>query len=99
MTVGQACAEAVDRRSAMALEKELSFFQSIRQRLIDERHEGKFALIKGEELIGTFDDPETAYSLAVSRFGREPFLIKQVLREEPTEQLPAVTLGVLHARL
>jgi hypothetical protein len=31
------------------------------------------------------------------RFGNSPFLIKQVVREEKVHQIPALSLGILHA--
>jgi len=83
----------------MPLEQELKFFSTIRQELLDQKHEGKFALIKGSELLGTYDHQEEAYAQGVAKFGCEPFLIKQVLREEPTENSPALSLGLLNARL
>jgi len=47
---------------------ELAFFESHRAEFI-ERGEGKFVLIKGEELVDFFDTPETAYKTGVDRFG------------------------------
>lgn len=83
----------------MPLEQELKFFESIRQQLLDQKHEGKFALVKGTQLLGTYDLQETAYAQGVAKFGCEPFLIKQILREERTESSPAMSLGLLNARL
>jgi hypothetical protein len=83
----------------MELEKELKYFESIKQDLLAKQHEGKFALIKGEKLFDTFSRSEDAYAEGVKRFGKAPFLIKQVLREDRTEHIPADSLGVLNARL
>jgi len=44
-------------------------------------HRGKFVLVKGEELIGVFDAPESALSEGARRFGLEPFLIRRVATE------------------
>jgi hypothetical protein len=39
---------------------------------------GKWALIHEKEFIGTFDQFEEAAKVAVSRFGRGPYLIRQI---------------------
>lgn len=83
----------------MELERELAYFESIKGDLLAKQHEGKFALIKEEQLFGTFSRSEDAYAEGVKRFGKTPFLIKQILRKEKTDHLPAVSLGVLNARL
>lgn len=41
-------------------------------------HLGKWALVHGEELAGTFESFEDAANDAISRFGRGPYLIRQV---------------------
>ena len=78
------------------LQEELEFFGANRDKLLVE-HQGKFALIKGSELIGTFDTEENAYEAGVARFGNNPFLIKQVLETEPSVRFPALSLGLLRA--
>lgn len=78
------------------LEKELGFFSSIKGDLL-KNHRGKFVLIHGTEFAGAFDTGENAYEQGVARFGREPFLIKQVTETEPTDQLPAFSLGLTNA--
>ena len=83
----------------MPLERELQYYKKIKPELLDKKDEGKFALIKGEELIGTFNRADDAYAEGVKRFGLEPFLLKQILREDRTEHLPALAIGVLNARL
>lgn len=80
----------------MELKEEQAFFNANRAKWLAE-HKGKFALIKGSTLIGTFDTPENAYVAGVQKFGNVPFLIKQILEEEPVVHLPALTLGLLRA--
>lgn len=82
----------------MPLERELRYYESIRNELL-RNHEWKFALIMGESLVGTFDGAENAYAEGVKRFGTEPFLVKQILKEEPVESIPALTVGLMNARL
>lgn len=82
----------------MLLEKELEYFRQHKKRWLL-HHEGKYALVRGEELIGTFTKEEEAYEEGVKRFGAGPFLIKPILKEESPEQIPAISLGLSNARL
>jgi hypothetical protein len=84
------------RPAAEILAVELAFFEQQRAQLLKD-HRGKFALIRGSELIGTFDTDETAYVEGVKRFGRTPFLIRRIEDEDPTAQFPALTYGLLRA--
>ena len=86
-----------DNRS-VALETELRYFESKKQELL-QHHEGKYALIIGVELVGIFDHREEAYKVGVERHGNVPMLIKHIGRDEPPESIPAMNLGLIHARL
>ena len=52
-------------------------------RLIAEGHEGKWVIVKGEEIRGFWDTWEDARSFALQRFSAEEVLVKQVLTYEP----------------
>ena len=78
------------------LEQELAYFEANRTRLLTE-HPGKYVLIKAAELVGAFDTPENAYTAGLQRFGNTPFLIKQVLPEDPVNHVPALSLGLIRA--
>jgi hypothetical protein len=81
----------------MVLDAELRYFESIKDDLL--RHsETKFALIIGKELLGIFDNPGEAYKTGIEKRGNVPMLIKQVLKEDTTARVPAMMLGLLHAR-
>lgn len=41
-------------------------------------HEGKFVVIKGEVVLGTFDSYQDALSAAYTAYGLEPFLVRQI---------------------
>jgi hypothetical protein len=82
----------------MELDEELRTFAAHRAELLA-RHKGEVALVKGSEVIGTFPDEESAYEEGLKRFGNVPFLIQPVIEEDLVEALPAVTTGLLHARL
>lgn len=76
--------------------EELAYYNTHREDLLS-RQEWKYVLIKGSELFGTFDNPLKAYEEGLRRFGNTAFLIKQILREEIVQQVPALTLGLIHA--
>ncbi len=50
--------------------------------------EGRFALIKRRELIGTFDTHRAAYLDGRRRLGNVPMLIHRIEREEEVVWLP-----------
>ena len=78
------------------LENELQYFEKNRKQWVS-LYQGKFVLIKGEELLGIFDKPEAALAEGARRFGLASFLVLRV--EETTEPIyiPALTLGILRA--
>ena len=78
------------------LELERNYYQSIKDELL-ERHHSQFALIHGEELIGTYNTEEEAYKEGVRRFGANPFLIQQIQEQEPTDKYPSLVLGLINA--
>ncbi len=43
---------------------------------------GRFAVFKGDEMIGPFDDFKTAYIAGRRRFGLWPIYVKEILPEE-----------------
>ena len=70
------------------LKTELNYFRQMKDGWLS-LYKGQFALIKGEKLIGTYTTLEEAYSAGVNQFGTDPFLVKQVLEQEPPEELSA----------
>jgi hypothetical protein len=61
----------------MALETEIRAYEAKREEL-ERHHKGKFVVFHGEEFVGAFDDFDKAAAEAVRRFGRGPYLIRQV---------------------
>jgi len=68
------------------LEKEISAYEKMRSTLEAERM-GKWVLVHDEQLVETYDSFESAAEDAVAKFGRGPFLIRQI-------GAPLVTLPV-----
>lgn len=81
----------------MALERELAYYE----RMLPEwlRHyKNQFALIKGDELVGTYTKPEEAYDAGVKTFGNVEFLIRQITDEPKIYSVPALSVGMIYAR-
>jgi hypothetical protein len=60
----------------MPLETELATYRASLPALKPE--EGKFVLIQGEEIVGTFHSWEAAVKTGYERFKFDPFLVKQI---------------------
>lgn len=70
----------------MALEQEL---ETYRRKLSELReHEGKFVLVKGDEIVDVFTSYEDAIKDGYRQFKLEPFMVKQV---QTVEQVQYVT--------
>lgn len=80
----------------MALEKEIKYFEKNKQTFL-KQYRGKFALIKEESLIDVFATMEEAYQEGINRFGKEDFLVKQIVAIDPKEFVPSITIGNIHA--
>ena len=80
------------------LEEELSYYEEHRHDLLA-LDTGKFALVKGRELIGAFATLHEAYREGIERFGNSPMLIRQILPADPAHKIPAFTQGLLRARV
>jgi hypothetical protein len=59
------------------LDREIAAYETMRADL-ENRHMGEWVLLYKEELVGVYDSFEDAAGIAVSRFGRGPYLIRQV---------------------
>jgi hypothetical protein len=62
------------------LKTEWDLFCRERPRLLAEGHEGHWVLIKGEELVGVYDNRHDAISVGLQRFGVVNMLVQQILR-------------------
>jgi hypothetical protein len=71
------------------LETEIQAYEKQRPEL-EKSYSGKFVVFKGVQFVGAWDTINAAASEAVARFGRGPYLIRQVGVPPPT--LPASVL-------
>jgi hypothetical protein len=60
----------------MALERELETFQRLHDELV--QHEGRYALIAGDKLLGIFESHSDALQAGYAARGMQPFLVKKV---------------------
>ena len=73
----------------MTLERELGAYDAMREEL-ERHHLNEWVIIRGDEVAGYFDDVEDCLRSAIKRFGRGPYLIRQV--GAPQARLPASAL-------
>lgn len=75
------------------LKKELQTYEARKAELIG-KYEGKFALIKDADVLGVFDTKLDAIRQGYERFGRVPFLVKQIIEIEMPQHFTSNLLGV-----
>jgi hypothetical protein len=75
--------ELPEDKSGRPNSTEWNFYRREVGRLLAEGHEGKWVLIKGEEIIGMWDREDVAFAAARERYLFQPCLVKQVLVAEP----------------
>lgn len=68
------------------LDKEIAAYADMAKKLEAESH-GKWVVIRDQQLVGLFESFERAAEEAVAKFGRGPYLIRQV--GAPALALPA----------
>ena len=67
---------------------EWNFYRSEVPRLLAEGHEGKWILLKGEEILGIWETEAQARAVAVERYLMQPIVIRQILEHEPLLRTP-----------
>ena len=77
----------------MILEEELKSFEDHRKELIG-RALGKFVLVKGERIVGSYDTANDAIKAGYAEFGNVEFLVKEV---SPIDAPLNFTSGLLAA--
>jgi hypothetical protein len=67
----------------MVFERETQAYLREKERLLAKGERGRFALVKGDEVIGVWDTARDAAQAGYEKFGvREPFMVKEVQAEE-----------------
>lgn len=63
--------------NANDLSREISLYQR-RKAEFEKEHHWEWVVIHEEEVVGFYDDFQDAAQIAVERFGRGPYLIRQI---------------------
>ena len=66
------------------LSKEIETYEKNKQMLLKESS-GKYVLIKNDQIVNIFDTYADAVKVGIDKFGNSPFLVKQILEIEPTQ--------------
>jgi hypothetical protein len=61
-------------------------------RLLSDGQAGRHVLIKGEQIIGTFDTSEAAYEAGWKHYPHEPFFVHAIRAEEPSLRIRGVNV-------
>src|SRR5436305_10513334 len=77
----------------VVLRPELEFFEQHRFELLD-KASGKYALVKGSELLGVFDTELEAVRAGYHQFGNEAFLVKHIVEADIPLQFASFNLGL-----
>ncbi len=78
-----------------ALQTEYQYYLRIKADLL-KQYKGKFALIKKQELVGTFDTDQDAYNAGLDKFGNVPILIIRIQETEESAWIPVLSMGLLN---
>ena len=76
---------------AQVLETELKTYEHRRDHLLGAA-EGKFVLIRNDQVIGIYDSKMDAISEGYRQFGNVPFLVKQIVKVEVPQNLTSSLL-------
>jgi hypothetical protein len=76
------------------LDEEIKFFDESLDDWL-KQNAGMIALIKGRELIGVYNTEDEALVEGARRYQLQSFLIRRIVREQPSISAPALTLGIL----
>ena len=80
--------ELPEDTSGKLLATEWNFYRREVRRLLAEGHEGRWVLIKGEQIIGIWDEEQNADAVAREQFPQQPALVHQIVTEEPVFRGP-----------
>lgn len=78
---------------AQVLDVELKTYEQNRDQLLGTA-EGKFVLIRDNQVVGIFDSKMDAIAVGYQQFGNVPFLVKQILKIETPLNFMSNLLGI-----
>ncbi len=75
------------------IEKEIIAYDLMREEL-EADHKGEWVLVHDQQLIGTYETFQEAASVATRRFGRGPYLIREIGVDSTLRLCPHVIYGI-----
>ncbi|MBU0760928.1 MAG: hypothetical protein KJ600_05230 [Nanoarchaeota archaeon] len=60
------------------LAEEIETYEKHKSELLKE-HSGEYVLIRGNEVVNTFESQKDAIKIGIEKFGNTPFLVKKIL--------------------
>ncbi len=78
------------------LDVERQYFDSHQEELL-RQFPGRFVVIKGEQVQGSFETIDDAFEAAARAFGLSPVLIRRTDHQPRDVWVPALDLGILRA--
>jgi len=60
------------------LSEEMETYEKHKNELLRE-HRGEYVLVKGSEVVNTFESQKDAIKIGIEKFGNAPFLVKKIL--------------------
>ncbi len=81
------------REKKNPFEKELAAFEKDKEKLLAE-HEGKYALVKEDKVVGVFESENDAISQGYERFGTQLFLVKHISEKDESMNFLSFNLAV-----
>ena len=79
--------------SALELETELQFFEAHRAELVAQA-KGRYALVKGDRLVGLFNDQNEAVRAGYETFGNQAFLVKLITDVDIPLNFTSFNMGI-----
>jgi hypothetical protein len=82
----------------MALETEIARYEELLPELLATSL-GKYVAIKGNDLVGVFDDMDVGYRAVLDKYGVTNFLLRPVRAVEPRLDLRNLHFGIVRGRV
>lgn len=80
------------------LDRNIKIFEAQRQEWLRRGLQFKWFAIANGELVGQYDDPETAYREALAKARPGDFMIRQLLPVDRPDSVPALQVGAIARR-
>lgn len=74
------------------LERELTAYERLRTELVRD-HDGEFALVHGDALVGVFPSETAAIDEGYRRFGKVPLLVRRIAAVDPVYEFVSHDFG------